>query len=81
MINVDRRRFLRTTAASYLLGSLGLKALGLPEIHESGQSLTFDGKNYRWEWSAVSDRFRILDLHGRVLASGPTQPAVIYSRA
>jgi len=80
MINVDRRRFLRTTAASYLLGSLGLKALGLPEIRESGQSLTFDGKNYRWEWSAADDRFRILDLHDRVLASGPIQPAVIVKQ-
>jgi len=77
MINFDRRQFLQTSAASCFLGTLRLGALGLPEIRESGQSLTFEGKNYRWEWSAANDRFRILDLHGREVASGPVQPAVL----
>ncbi|HMD83261.1 MAG TPA: hypothetical protein VKO18_01015 [Terriglobia bacterium] len=77
MNNLDRRQFLQTSAASCLFGTLRLGALGLPQIRESGQSLTFEGKNYRWEWSAENDRFRILDLHGRVVASGPVQPAVI----
>jgi hypothetical protein len=40
----------------------------------------FEGKNYRWEWSAANDRFRVLDLHGRLLAGGPLQPAVIVKR-
>lgn len=80
MINMDRRQFIRATAASSLLGSLGLKALGLPEIRESGQTLTFEAENYKWEWSAANDRFRILDLHDRLLAGGPLQPAVIVKQ-
>ncbi|HTS69112.1 MAG TPA: hypothetical protein VMO17_09010 [Terriglobia bacterium] len=80
MNNLDRRQFLQTTAASCLLGTLGLGASARPEVRESGQSLTYEGKNYRWEWSAANDRFRILDLHGRVLASGPLQPAVMVKQ-
>jgi hypothetical protein len=76
-MNLDRRQFLQTTAASCLLGTMRLGAEAPPEIHDSGQSLTFEGKNYRWEWTAANDRFRVLDAHGRVLASGPIQPAVI----
>ena len=80
MNNLDRRQFFQTTAASYLVGALGLKAHGAPEITESGQSLKFEGKNYKWEWSAANDRFRILDLRGRELASGPLQPAVVVKQ-
>jgi len=80
MNNFDRRQFLQTTAASCLLGTLGLRTWESPEIRESGQSLTFEGKNYKWEWSAANDHFRIFDLHGRVLASGPIQPAVIVKQ-
>ncbi len=80
MNGLDRRQFLQSAAASCLLGTMGLKASGSPEIRESGQSLRFEGTHYTWEWSAENDRFRILDQRGRLVVSGPVQPAVLVQR-
>ncbi|MGH9402602.1 MAG: TIM-barrel domain-containing protein [Terriglobia bacterium] len=75
---IDRRQFFQVTGASYLLGSLGARAASAPsKISENGKLLTVEQPGYTWEWSREDDRFRILDLQGNVITSGPLQPALI----
>src|ERR1017187_661222 len=76
----NRREFLQaTTASAYFLGTLKLD--GAPSaparIQESGKSVRVQGTNYAWEWSPDSDKFRLLDRWGMVIASGKLQPAVL----
>ncbi|MGH9453032.1 MAG: hypothetical protein ACRD2O_03575, partial [Terriglobia bacterium] len=78
MKSLDRRQFFQVTAASYLLGSRGIRAASTPsKISENDKLLTVEQPGYTWEWSQEDDRFRILDQHGRPITSGPVQPAVI----
>ena len=75
---INRRHFLRTGAASCLAAALPFAPRAdSSQISDSDRSLRFEGSNYIFEWSADKDRFRILDQLGRVITSGPLQPAVI----
>jgi hypothetical protein len=81
MKQLNRRQFLKTSAASCLLAKMGVAAEAqTAKLLDSGQSLTFTGANYRWEWSAETDRFRIVDPQGHVIVSGPIHPAVVSSQ-
>ena len=75
---MNRRQFLQNTAATCLVVTLGLDAeTQSPKLLDSSQSFKFTGNRYAWDWSAATDRFRILDQLGRVITSGPLQPSVI----
>jgi hypothetical protein len=68
MKKLDRRQFLKNSAASLAFARPGVNAQAeTKKLFDSGQSLSFDGNNYRWEWSAQNDRFRVLDLQARII--------------
>jgi hypothetical protein len=69
MLSIHRREFLSLTAAP-------LVALAAP-LEESGGVVRARGANYTWEWSPVTDEFRLLDSRGRLVTSGPLQPLVL----
>src|ERR1017187_4444889 len=76
----NRREFLQASAASaYLFSTLKLSATpsAPAKINDTGKSVRIDGKNYAWEWSPDSDKFRLIDRWGLVIASGKLQPAVL----
>ena len=79
MTGLNRRKFIQVSAASLLLTRLNLNATPGPPAHisESGKTLRAEGANYIWEWSQETDRFRILDQEGHVLALSPLQPVVV----
>ena len=81
MGKLDRRQFLRTSAASCLFAPFLLNAGTIPQnIVDSGRLVRFEGGNYTWEWSAENDHFRIFNRQGNVVASGPVQPALVVRR-
>jgi hypothetical protein len=75
----NRRKFMQISLASFFPNKLHTDgASGAPaRISEAGKTVRAEGANYLWEWSQETDRFRILDLQGLVLASGPLQPVVL----
>ena len=79
MPNLNRRKFIQISAASFFLNKLRMEGTSGPpaRISESGKTVRAEGANYVWEWSQETDRFRILDKQGRVLASSALQPAVV----
>jgi len=83
MTALNRREFIQISAATLLLNKLRMEGASGPpaRISESGKAVRAEGANYVWEWSQETDRFRILDLQGRVLASGALQPAVVVQPA
>jgi len=75
---LNRRQFLQSTAASYVLTSFGLRAeTNSSKFVESDNAVKFRGINYLWEWSAETDEFRILNQRSEVIARGPLQPVVL----
>ncbi len=82
MVKFDRRQFLEISAASCLMGTMAFDTAAQPgDIVDSGKSIRIERQHYVWEWSAETDRFRILDQRGRQLTSGPLQPAVVVQNA
>ncbi len=79
MNNLNRRQFVQASAASLLLARAQPSTQGTnpATVNQSGTQVRVQGKNYTWEWSAKTDRFRFLDNKGRVMAEGPLQPAVL----
>jgi len=79
MTGLNRRKFMQLSAASFLVNKLHLAAASGPpaRISESGKTVRAEGANYVWEWSQETDRFRVLDKQGRVLASSALQPAIV----
>jgi hypothetical protein len=82
MTDLNRREFLQTSAASYLIGSakLGFGSGGSARIGEGEGRVRVEGSTYAWEWSLDTDVFRLLDKRELVLASGKLQPAVAIQR-
>ena len=83
MKKLDRRQFLKNSAASLAFARPGVNAQAeTKKLFDSGQSLSFDGNNYRWEWSAQNDRFRVLDLQARIIglrsAAGFTKKGLTF---
>ncbi|MDR3676628.1 MAG: hypothetical protein P4N24_14140 [Acidobacteriota bacterium] len=78
MTGLNRREFIQVSAASLLLNKLRADgATATPaRISESGKTVRAEGANYVWEWSQETDRFRITDPQGHVLASSVLQPIV-----
>jgi hypothetical protein len=80
----NRREFLQASAATaYLLSTINLDgATAAPaKIVDSGKSVRVTGTNYAWEWSQETDKFRLLDRWGMVIANGKLQPAVLVQPA
>lgn len=80
----NRREFLQASAASaYLFRTLKLDATPLApaKVIDKGQVVRAEGRNYAWEWQPVTDRFRLLDRWGMVIAKGRLQPAVLVQPA
>ena len=77
-MQIDRRHFLQISTASLLFAN-GMEAAGLARaaVSETGGKVRAEGKNYTWEWSQNDDQWRLLDRKGRVITSGPLQPAVL----
>ncbi len=76
---MNRRTFLQSSAAAYLLRSVKLDgARARPaEITKTAGSVRAKGAEYTWEWSPASDEFQLLDKWGLEIASGKLQPAVV----
>jgi hypothetical protein len=74
---------MQTSAAAFFLNHLRLQgASGSPaKLSQSSGTVRAEGANYVWEWSQETDRFRLMDQQGGVLASGPLQPAVAIQPA
>jgi hypothetical protein len=79
MPNWNRREFIQISAASLFLNKLRTEGISNPPalISESGKTVRVKGANYAWEWSQETDRFRILDRQGNLLASSVLQPPVV----
>src|SRR5215471_10099615 len=78
---LDRRHFLQLPTASLFMTARSRTARGARQatVTESLHAVHARGKNYTWEWSQSEDLFRLLDTRGRMVTTGPMQPAVIVS--
>jgi hypothetical protein len=83
MINLSRRQFIETSAASLALAGARFEAKGAgsARVSRSGKLVRAVGDNYDWERSAENDRFRFMDKKGRVMVEGKLQPAVLVQPA
>ncbi len=84
MAFINRREFLQASAASaFLMSALKLEgAMFNPAmIQETGGTVRVKGKEYAWEWTPETDKLRLLDRWGMVIASGKLQPAVLVQPA
>jgi hypothetical protein len=83
MINLSRRRFIQTSAASLALAGARFEAKGAgsARVSRAGNLVRAVGDNYDWEWSGENDRFRFMDKKGRVMVEGKLQPAVLVQPA
>jgi len=79
MTKLNRREFIQASTASLLLdGVMAPASPGGPgKTNGSAESIKVEEKNYTWEWSPSDDRFRLLDVQGRMMTGGVLQPAVI----
>jgi hypothetical protein len=77
----DRREFIRLSAASLLFANDSQEALSeaAVAISQDDGSVRVKATNYSWEWSQDSDIFRLSDGRGRLITTGPLQPAVVVS--
>lgn len=50
-------------------------------LTETEGTVRAKGRNYTWEWTRKTDRFRLLDQWGLEIASGKLQPAVLVQPA
>src|ERR1700744_410655 len=77
----DRREFIKLSAASLLFANDRPAALSeaAVAILQDAQNVRVKATNYSWEWSKDSDVFRLSDGRGRLITTGPLQPAVVVS--
>jgi hypothetical protein len=76
---ITRRDFIQSSTAVCLLSTIPMHGAEntLPRISESGNNIQVKADNYTWEWSQETDRFRLLDKRGLLIATGQMQPAVV----
>lgn len=79
MPTLNRRKFMQLSVASPFIHNLRLEgASAAPaRITEAGKTVRAEGANYVWEWSQATDRFRIMNQQGGMLASSALQPVVV----
>jgi hypothetical protein len=76
---MDRRRFLQWSAASYLALSEELKANPAKPVQAAvdGDLVKAAGHEYAWTWHPETDQFRLLDRWGLEITTGKLQPVVV----
>jgi hypothetical protein len=77
-MKIDRRHFMQASTASLLFaGRMEAVPPAKAAVSETAGMVRAVGKTYAWEWSPQTDRWRLVDKRGRVVTSGPLQPAVL----
>lgn len=78
---LDRRHFLQLSTTPLFVAALSRRASAAVSVNitENGNGIRVQGKTYSWEYSPRNDLFRLLDMQGRIVTTGPLQPAVIAS--
>ena len=77
----DRRQFVKLSAASLLFANDRPEALSeaAVAISQDDGTVHIKATNYSWEWSKENDLFRLFDKRGRLITTGPLQPAIVVS--